>query len=267
MKKELVKKVVKPGAFVQLKGVVQKNSPAILTGLGVAGLISTTVMAVQATPKALCILEEDHLERNGTLGLTDVKATKKEIIKLTWKCYIPTMIMGGFTIGCIISANNINNKRNAALASLYSLTEKSLKQYQEKVVETIGENKARAIKDDIAKDNLLANPIDESTEIIITGNGETLCYDALAGRYFRSDIESIRKILNQLSRDLMSEMFIPLNNVYYELGLSGTILGDQVGWHIDDGLIEPQFSSQLTEKDTPCLVLDFSVQPRYVNFN
>ena len=287
MKKELVRKSVKPGTFAQLKGVVQKNSPAILTGLGVAGLISTTVMAVQATPKALSIIDDEVYRlyelsettlsfsdwvMEGTIGGYSTKErinklSKKEIVQLTWKCYIPTMIMGGFTVGCIISANNINNKRNAALASLYSLTEKSLKQYQEKVVETIGENKARAIKDDIAKDNLLANPVDESTEIIMTGNGETLCYDALGGRYFKSDIESIRKVLNQLSRDLMSEMFIPLNHVYYELGLSESIIGDQVGWHIDDGLIEPQFSSQLTENDIPCLVLNFSVEPRYVNFN
>lgn len=259
-----MKKVVKPGTMNRLKGVVQKNSPAILTGLSVAGLISTTVMAVQATPKALAILDSQ-------LGVDKERPydrfTKKEIVQLTWRCYIPTMIMGGFTVGCIISANNINNKRNAALASLYSLTEKSLKQYQEKVVETIGENKARAIEDDIAKDTLLANPIDSSNDIVITGNGDTLCYDALGGRYFKSDIESIRKVLNQLSRDLMSEMFIPLNNVYYELGLSESIIGDMVGWHIDDGLIEPRFSSQLTENDIPCLVLNFSVEPRYADFN
>lgn len=264
-----MKKLVKPGTMNQLKGVVQKNSPAILTGLSVAGLISTTVMAVQATPKVMDIINNerhDRADRDEYFIYGETPIPKIDLIKLTWKCYIPTMIMGGFTIGCIISANNINNKRNAALASLYSLTEKSLKQYQEKVVETIGENKARDIKDDIAKDNLLDNPVGNH-EVIITGNGETLCYDALGGRYFKSDIESIRKVLNQLSRDLMSEMFIPLNRVYFELGLSESIIGDMVGWHIDDGLIEPQFTSQLTEDDIPCLVLDFSVQPRYYNFN
>ena len=36
----------------------EKNSPAILTGLGIAGGITTTVLAVKATPKALKLIEE-----------------------------------------------------------------------------------------------------------------------------------------------------------------------------------------------------------------
>ena len=43
------------------KGVrtaMKKHSPEILTGIGIAGMITTTVMAVKATPKALILLEE-----------------------------------------------------------------------------------------------------------------------------------------------------------------------------------------------------------------
>ena len=35
------------------KVMVSKRSPEILTGLGIAGMITTTVLAVKATPKAL----------------------------------------------------------------------------------------------------------------------------------------------------------------------------------------------------------------------
>lgn len=241
-----------------------KNSPSILTGLGVAGVFATAVMAVKATPKALILLDEEKYNREkeyDTLGESE-PISAKDAIALTWKCYLPATIMGAVTIACIIGANKINLRRNAVLASLYSLSESALKEYQAKVVETIGKNKERKIKDDMAHDKILNNPANDR-EIIITGNGDTLCYDAMSGRYFKSDIEEIRRALNKLSRDMMTEMNITLNEVYNELGLKSTKLGEMVGWNIDDGLIDPEFSSQLTENGVPCLVLDFSESPRY----
>ena len=35
------------------KRMVYKHSPEILTGIGVAGMITSTILAVKATPKAL----------------------------------------------------------------------------------------------------------------------------------------------------------------------------------------------------------------------
>jgi len=244
-----------------------KNSPTILTGLSVAGLVTTTLMGIKATPKAFQIIQDERLTRadsDETFIYGSTPLPKKDIIKLTWKCYIPTVVMGGLTIACIIGANSINLRRNAALASIYSLSEAALKEYQAKVVETIGKNKERAIKDEIAKDRITKNPVSDK-ELIITGAGETLCYDSLSGRYFKSDIEQIRRVLNDLSRDLLTDLhgFITLNEVYIGLGLKGTKMGEMLGWHIDDGLIDPDFSTQLTENGTPCLVLDFSVEPRY----
>lgn len=250
-------------AIQKLGNVLAKNSPTILTGFGVAGLITTAVMAVKATPKALLILDEERYNREEKSPNGAIDPIKpKDAILLTWKCYLPSAIIGTITIGCIISANSINLKRNAALAGLYSLSETALKEYQTKVVETIGKTKERKIKDDLAKDKIIKNPVSDK-EIVITGRGETLCYDALSGRYFKSDIEEIRRVLNKLSRDMMSDMFIPLNEIYSELNLKNTKMGDLVGWHVDDGLLEPDFSSQLTENGTPCLVLDYVTDPRY----
>jgi hypothetical protein len=248
-------------------GTLNKNSPVILTGLGVTGLVATTIMAVKATPKALQILEDEKNNRseNGNYDSSDWTLTAKDIIKLTWKCYMPAAIMGVVTIACIVRANSINLRRNAALVGVYSLSETALKEYRSKVVETIGKGAERKIKDEIAKDRVTNNPISDK-EVVITGVGESLCYDALSGRYFKSDIEHIRQALNKLSRDLMSEQFITLNEVYGELDLKSTKMGDVIGWHIDDGLIEPDFSSQLTENGMPCLVLDYMTGPRY-NYN
>ena len=232
-----------------------RTSPAVLTGIAVAGLVATVVLAVKATPKALLLIEEQEVEKEAYL-------TPKEIVATAWKEYIPTVIMGGVTVACIIGANTMHTRRTAALAGLYSLTEKTLKEYKQKVVEIAGPKEMRVIQDDLAKDKIIANPVNLEN-VLITGHGTTLCYDALSGRYFRSDIETIRQALNKLSRDMMSETTISLNQVYSELNIAQTKLGEIAGWHIDDGLIEPHFSSQLTENGDPCLVMDFIEEPRY----
>lgn len=268
-----------------LGGVISKNSPTILTGVAVAGLVTTTILGIRATPKALAIIDDhvwrkyeeevdnpDEISFAEWLGV-DTNGyswkdrtnylTKREAIKLTWKTYLPTFAVGAATIACIIGANHISLRRNAALASLYGLTEAAFKEYQTKVVETIGKNKELKVRDEISADRVKNNP-PGTNEVILTGRGPVLCFDSLSGRYFRSDIEQIRRVVNDLNRDMLSDMFLTLNELYYALGLAGIALGDQMGWDIDKGMVEINFSTQLTEEGEPCLVLNYSVEPKYM---
>jgi len=232
---------------------IKKNSPTILTGLSVAGLITTAVLAVKATPKALELIQaaEDAELR---------ELTKLETIKVTWKCYIPAAIMGSVTVGCMIGAHSISARRNAALASAYSIADTALKEYHNKVVETLGENKARKIKDELAQDKLKKDPV-ANKEIIVTGKGDMLCYDALSGRYFKNNIENLRRIQNDFNRNLINEMYVSLNEIYYAMGLPGIKVGDELGWNVDT-MIEFHFSAQLTEEGEPCIVVDYLVGPK-----
>lgn len=239
-----------------IRGAITKHSPEILTGIGIAGMITTTIMAVRATPKALILIEERKEE-------IDVdKLTPIELIKTTWTCYIPAAITGGLSIICLIGASSVNARRNAALATAYTLSESALKEYQEKVIETIGEKKEQTVRDAIAKDRIDKNPV-SSREVIITEKGNTLCYDAISGRYFKSDIDKLKKVENELNRRMRDEMYISLNEFYYEIGLNPISIGDDIGWNIDHGYIELNFSSQLTDDGTPCLVIDYQVAPGY----
>lgn len=239
-----------------IRGVITKHSPEILTGIGIAGMITTTIMAVRATPKALILIEEKKEE-------IDVdKLTPIELIKTTWTCYIPAAITGGLSVICLIGASSVNARRNAALATAYTLSESALKEYQEKVIETIGEKKEKSVRDAIAKDRIDENPV-SSREVIITEKGNTLCYDSISGRYFKSDIDKLKKAENELNRRMRDEMYISLNEFYYEIGLNPTSIGDDIGWNIDRGYIELNFSSQLTDDGNPCLVIDYQVAPRY----
>lgn len=234
---------------------LKKHSPEILTGIGIAGMITSTVLAVRATPKALRLISER--ERDDWTNLTPL-----EKVKAAWPCYIPAAVTGGAAVMCLIGASSVNARRNAALATAYAISEGAMREYKGKVIETLGDKKDQAIRDSIAKDKLDQNPV-SGREVIVTGRGDTLCYDVISGQYFKSDIDKIKKAENELNKRLLAGVYIPLNDFYYEVGLREARVGDDLGWNIHDGLISLSFSSQLADDGTPCLVIDYSVAPRY----
>lgn len=237
---------------------IGKHSPLILTILGTGGVITTTIFAVKATPKAMLLLEEKKKEAG------QEELGKMDTVKTCWKVYIPTGLMALATIGCFLGAQGINMKRNAALASLYSITEHTLKEYQAKVIEQIGENQEKKVRDAVAQTKMDKQPA-SSSEIIITGSGYYLCYDAFSGRYFQSDIEKLRRIENDVNRELIQSMYISLNEVYDMIGLKRINIGDEIGWSVDEP-IEFTFGTHLTDDGKPCLVMDYSAYPRH-NFD
>lgn len=238
-----------------VRTAMKKHSPEILTGIGIAGMITTTIMAVRATPKALILIGDKKDE----LGKDEL--TKMETVKAAWPCYIPSALVGTASVLCLIGASSTNMRRNAALATAYTLSETTLKEYQEKVVETIGEKKERDIREQVAKEKMIKNPV---REVILTERGgNTICYDVISGRYFKSDRDTINRIVNELNRQMRDEMYVSLNDFYYELGLDGTKLGDDIGWNIYKGYIDINYSSHLDANGTPCLVIDYQVAPVY----
>lgn len=107
---------------LNLKNGAVKHSPEILMGIGIAGMITTTVMAVKATPKAITLLEDGALDEKKPM----------DVIKITWKCYIPAIITGAISVTCLIGASSVNLRRNAALATAYTLSESTLREYQKR---------------------------------------------------------------------------------------------------------------------------------------
>lgn len=242
--------------FKSTRTFLGKHSPEILTGIGVTGMITTTVLAVKNTPKALMLIEEKKKDLD-----TD-ELTVIEVIKTAWKPYIPALALGITSISCIIGASAVNAKRNAALATAYAISERTLVRYRDKIIDTIGEKKEKEVREKIAQDEVDKNKV-SNNGVIVTSKGNTLCRDAISGRYFRSDIDKIKKIVNELNRQMIYQNYISLNDFYYELGLDSVKNGSVLGWNLDSGLIELDFSTCLAENDEPCVVIDYLVGPRY----
>ena len=237
--------------------VLTKYSPGILTGIGITGMIGATFMAVKATPKALYLIETKKEEAEVE------ELTSVETIKTCWKCYIPAALTTVVSAACLIGASTVSAKRNAALATAYSISEAALREYQEKVVEVIGEKKEKAVRDAVAKDQIERDPVTKSEVVIIDSNSNTLCYEPLSGRYFKSTIDKIKKAEIKLDRQMIQEMYVSLNDFYWEIGLDGTDLGDKMGWNLSKGYMDLSFSSQLADDGTPCAVIVYGVPPVY----
>lgn len=252
MSKEGLKRTIKSAGRV-----LTKYSPGILTGIGITGMIGATFMAVKATPKALYLIEAKK-EESEVEELTPV-----ETIKTCWKCYIPATLTTGVSAVCLIGASTVSAKRNAALATAYSISEAALREYQEKVVEVVGEKKEKAVRDAVAKNQIERDPVTKSEVVIIDSNSNTLCYEPLSGRYFKSTIDKIKKAEIKLDRQMIQEMYVSLNDFYWEIGLDETDLGDKMGWNLSKGYMDLSFSSQLADDGTPCAVIVYGIPPVY----
>ncbi len=239
------------------KAIIIKHSPEILIGVGISGMFTTTILAVKSTPKAMKLIDEKKKAKKVD------KLTIWETIEATWKCYILPATIGIGSAVCIIGANGIHTKRNAAAIAACTISETAFKNYQEKVVEKFGERKEQQVREEVVKEAMEKNPLDENN-IIYTGQGDTVCFDPLSGRYFKHDFDKIRAAVNDLNRRMRDDNYITLNEFYNEIGLESIDLGENLGWCIDKGYIDISSYAKLSEKNVPCLGIMHNTPPLYL---
>lgn len=265
------------GVIAVSKGIkrIAKNlsvhSPAVLTGIGIAGMVGTVVLAVKSTPAALSLIDEAQYTHDRALESDGYnydpiypELSLLQKAKACWKCYVPAFAIGCASIACLIGANTVNSKRNAALAAAYEITRSQFHDYRESVVDEIGEKKERVAKEKAVEKSVKENPPKENT-IIVTGQGEALCYDRVIGRYFESSPDKIRHAVNIINQRMIggTEMYISLNELYDELNLPHVSIGDDLGWNLNTGTVEVDFSAHLAEGERPCVAIDYAVEPQF----
>lgn len=245
--------------FIKSTGAaISKHSPEILTGFGIAGMIATTVLAVGSTPKAMrCIEEEKHEKHVDTLS-------PMETVKVTWKCYIPAAVTCAAATACLIGSCSVSARRHAALLTAYKLSETALTEYREQIVETIGEKKEQAVQEKVNQKQIDKTPVDPNN-IYITGRGNTLFLDPLSQRYFRSDIDLIRRAENTLNKEILHSIYgsVTINDFYDEIGIPRTDTGDMMGWDTDR-MIDLNLTPGMTDREEPCIVIGHYNRPDYM---
>lgn len=251
-----------------IKLLVNENSTTLLTGVGVAGTITTAYLTGSASFKAARLIEEEKKEisplveseqGNGHVsGLFDL--TLKSKVMLTWRLYIPAALSGIATIVSVIAANKIASKKIAALAIAAGISDRRLVEYKEKVVGKLGETKTRNMEDEIAQDRVTNDP--SNREVIAVGDGNVLCYDMNTGRYFSSTVEDIKRAENKINHELIHYGSASLTEFYDQIGLPPTTYSDSVGWNINHHM-EVTFSTTMTPDSRPCIAIDFKNPPTH----
>ena len=230
---------------------MSNNTPTILSAVAVGGVVTTAYLAGKASIEAYKVIQA----KEGIEGTPDDRKDRwKSRGKLVWKLYIPTAASGAVTIGSIIGSERISNKRGAAAQAAFVLTERAYNEYRGKVIEEIGERKDQAIRDQIAEEKVKSNP---PPATIISGPGNVLCCELLTGRYFTSDMETLRKAVNDLNAHLLKHDRASLQDWYDMIGLQPTTYSDEMGWH-SDRQMELEFTSILAEDNRPCLAFDYN---------
>lgn len=237
---------------------VQHHSPVILTGLAVAGVISTTALAVKATSKATKMIQEFENKDN---EIFQIKSTLLEKVKLVWPLYIPTAATGVVTIASIIGAQSINARRQAALIGAFTLTETAFQEYKDQALQELGKTKEERLTSQVAQNQVDANPPSDEFWGART-EGDQACLDTYTGRYFWTTVEKLRAAQNDINESLIDgELYMSLNEFYHAIGLDECIAGEQVGFSAENR-VQLKIDTVMAPGGRPCLALGFRALPR-----
>lgn len=248
------------GKFLKtVRTTVVKHSPEILTGVGIAGMVATTVLAVKATPKAL-----DKIRDYEDTVLCDHEKIKPvDAIKLCWKDYIPAAVTGIASITCLVGATSVSARRTAALAAAYQISETALSEYRDAVIETVDEKQKQIIEEKVADEQLKKTPVSKSDNVPIH-NGDIRCFDPMSGRYFSSSRAKIKTASADLNNRMINDItgYASLNDFYDEIDIPRTDVGDMIGWNTTNR-ISVDIRGRMDDDDQLTGVLEFYNRPEY----
>lgn len=203
---------------------LSKNSPAILMGLSLAGVLTTAWFTHKAAQKSLLQLQAAEGEGE--------ELTAKRKVELTWVNYIPPVLSCGATIAFIIAGNSIHNKRQAALITAVTLGETAFSEYREKMQATLGTGKEKKARDEIVQTKVSEAEKNGKFDglVLKPDSQDQYVWDMYSSRPFVSSVEKLNKAANEIARNCINHDYATLNQFYSAIGLEGIQPGDDLGW-------------------------------------
>lgn len=253
---------------------IKKHSPEILVVAGIAGVVTSTVMACKATTKLSGILEEskeqidqihNYVETEGYSEKYTEEDQRKDLaivyiqsaVKVA-KLYSPAVGVGVISIASIVMSHRILTKRNVALAAAYATIDKSFKSYRNRVIERFGDQIDYELRHNIKAREIETTEKDENGNEVTTKKVEYVVNpsdisayarffeeytkdekgNSVKNDYWNNDNEYnlmfIKNIERYANDRLKIKGFLFLNEVYEMLGLPRTKEGQIVGWVYDE---------------------------------
>lgn len=239
--------------------VLDKYSPQILLGVGVAGVVVSTVMACKATLKAQDIIDiqkanlnmidqaqsSQSAEYTEEMVQKDLITTYSKTVVSFVKLYGPSVALGALSIGMIVKSNNILQKRNVALMAAYKVVQETFKKYRSRVVEQLGTDKDREFRYGIVQEKITVEETDADGKVkkvkatkdkyaAIDGISDYARFFDKMSPMFNKDHNTnlfFLKAQENYANDLLRMRgHLYLNEVYTMLGMLHSEPGAIVGW-------------------------------------
>lgn len=208
----------------KLVSLAKAHATPISTGAVILGIISAVVLAVKAGKESAEDIEEAKEE------LETDELSFGEIVRVTWKRFLPVTLILVLTISCLVVTTNKLMKRYAALSTAYALTESYMKDYIQTTQQEVGAKKEQLIRDRIMEKRVNEHPVAERGTID-TGNGDVLFYDSITTRYFHSSMAAVKEAEKTLAAIYQNEGELKLDEYTYTLGIGKySTIGNYIGW-------------------------------------
>lgn len=262
--RELVQRANDKILKIKLKG--KKYSPEILLALGIAGVVTGTVLACVSTtrlPEIKKKKEEELSDMHERLDGSDseeaeanLPALKKETTSIYFRAglryaslYAPSVLVTGVSVSCLVASNVILRRRLIGVSAAYAAVSKSFKEYRNRVAERYGEEIEREIRyniqsEDISKTTVnpktgkektttetvkFVNPNDVSDFARVYDDGNIgWTKDPMANLTF---LKAQQAVADQL---LKKQGYLFINDVYDMLGFPKCKEGQVAGWIYDE---------------------------------
>lgn len=163
--------------------VLRKNSPEILMGTGIVGVVITVVTACRATLHAEEVLDhhaekmekikeaeatsEEYGEVDDELEYPVEKVRKDKLTTYVQtgvgfvRLYAPSMAIGSFSIACILVSNRILNRRYLGVLAAYNAVSASYEQYRRRVKDRYGEDVDYEMRYGVQREQIETVEVDE----------------------------------------------------------------------------------------------------------
>jgi hypothetical protein len=237
---------------------VLDKSPGILTGIGVAGTVTSVLLTGRAAYQVgMDASTQYHEAVREDEDLPEHLLETKHLVKTYWKAFIPGAAIGAATVAAIIAANQIGSRRAAAITAAFKLSEQISQEYKDKVVNTLGLQKEEKMRSELAAQHMNDNP--PPSGMIIVAGSDVLFLDKLSGRYFHNQVETVKAAVNEINHKVNNYFHASLTDFYELIGLEGTDFSSAVGWNTDR-LLEIEFTPTIYA-NKPAIALGYNHGP------
>lgn len=270
---------------------LKKQSPHIFFGVGVAGVVTSTVLACRATLKlseTLDDIQEDlksneikHAEMQPTLpdpefqNETNYQKGRVTIyvkggLQLT-KLYAPAVVVGGLSIAALTGSHVQLTRRNSALMAAYTAVQQAYDNYRERVRTQLGDERELELYRGTSTEIVKVDGKKQEVEVLDPNKRSP--YAKFFDEYTKNwekDPELNRLFIqcqqNYANHLLVARGHIFLNEVYDMLGIERSKAGQVVGWiigpdgdnFVDFGIFEA-YNREFVNGRERSIILDFNV--------